>query len=84
MIDFIGALAASFVLGFIIGCRIKRLPAIIYIVLILVAVMVSFMVGNFPFYSFTLGGGEIPMNLVFITSFLGLIFGSILLGGGGN
>lgn len=82
MIDMIGALGASFVFGLIIGCRIRRLPAVLYVVLFLVALALSFMVGDFPFYHFSVGGGEIPMNPVFITSFLGLVFGSALLGGG--
>jgi hypothetical protein len=81
MIDFIGALAASFALGFIIGCRIHRLPALVYGILFLVVLVVSFFVGNFPFYSFELASEPIPVNMVFITSFLGIIFGSLLLGG---
>ena len=80
MIDFIGALAASFVLGIIVGSRIRRLPAVIYVILFLVALVISFMVGGFPFYGFYVVRG-VTMNLVFVTSFLGLIFGSILLGG---
>lgn len=80
MIDFIGALAASFVLGIIVGSRIRRLPAVIYVILLLVALAISFMVGGFPFYGFYVVRG-VTMNLVFVTSFLGLIFGSILLGG---
>jgi hypothetical protein len=82
MIDFVGALAASFVLGFIIGSRIRRLPAVIYVVMFLVALVVSYFVGDFPFYALELGSVTIPMNGVFITSFLGVIFGSLLLGGG--
>jgi hypothetical protein len=82
MIDFIGALAASFVLGMIIGFRISRLPAVVYVVLFIVVLVVSFFVGNFPFYQFDIGTGPIPLNAVFITSFFGLIFGSLLLGGG--
>jgi hypothetical protein len=83
MIDFVGALAASFVLGIIIGSRIRRLHAAVYVVLFLTVIAVAFFVGNFPFYVLTLGTGEpIPMNAVFVTSFLGLIFGSLLLGGG--
>lgn len=83
MIDFIGALVASFVLGMIIGFRISRLPAVVYVVLFIVVLVVSFFVGNFPFYQLDIGTtGPIPINAVFITSFLGLIFGSLLLGGG--
>jgi energy-converting hydrogenase B subunit J len=83
MIDFVGALIASFILGFIIGSRIRRVPAVMYVVLFLVVLAVSFFVGDFPFYQLDLGGGEpVPMNTVFITSFLGLVFGSLLLGGG--
>lgn len=83
MIDFVGALAASFVLGFIIGLRIRRLPAVVYVVLFLAAVVISFFVGNFPFYAtLQLGGEQLSLNLVFITSFLGLFIGSALLGGG--
>lgn len=81
MIDFIGALAASFVFGIIIGARIRRLPAVIYVVLFLVAVVISFMVGGFPFYGSVLVEG-VSMNVVFITAFLGLMGGSLLLGGG--
>ncbi|KYK38012.1 MAG: energy-converting hydrogenase B subunit J [Theionarchaea archaeon] len=81
MIDFIGALIASFVLGFIIGCRIRRFSAVIYVVLFLAAIVVSFFVGNYPFYTFEVSSEIIPLNLVFITSFLGLIVGSLLLGG---
>jgi hypothetical protein len=41
------------------------------------------MVGNFPFYAeFSVGGQQLSLNLVFITSFLGLLIGSALLGGG--
>jgi Na+/melibiose symporter-like transporter len=83
MIDFVGALVASFVLGLIIGLRIRRLPGIVYVVMFLAAVAVSFMVGNFPFYAeFSVGGQQLSLNLVFITSFLGLLIGSALLGGG--
>ncbi len=83
MIDFIGALAASFVLGMIIGFRISRLPAVVYVVLFIVVLVVSFFVGDFPFYQFDIGTtGPIPLNPVFLTSFFGLVFGSLLLGGG--
>jgi Mg/Co/Ni transporter MgtE len=82
MIDFVGALAASFVLGIIIGSRIRRLSAVVYVVLFLTVLVVAFFVGNFPFYVLELGTEPIPMNAVFVTSFLGLIFGSLLLGGG--
>jgi hypothetical protein len=81
MIDFVGALAASFVLGIIIGIRIRRFSAVTYVVLFLASVAVSFLVGNFPYYGFTVIG-DISMNLVFLTSFLGLLVGSAILGGG--
>lgn len=84
MIDFIGALAASLVLGFIIGSRIRRLSAVTYIVLFLLVLVVSYFVGDFPFYTFELGTTQIPMNLVFITSFIGIILGSAVLGGVGQ
>ncbi len=82
MINFIGAVAASFIFGIIIGSRIRRLSFVVYVILFIVALAVSFFVGDYPFYGFTFGSETIPVNTVFITSFLGLIFGSALLGGG--
>jgi hypothetical protein len=84
MIDFIGALAASLVLGFILGSRIRKLSAVTYIVLFLLVLAVSFFVGNYPFYTFEIGTTQIPMNLVFITSFIGIVLGSAILGGVGQ
>jgi lipopolysaccharide export LptBFGC system permease protein LptF len=82
MIDFAGALVASFVLGFIIGLRLRRQSAVVYVVLFLLVLAVSYFVGNYPFYTFVVNDMSIPVNLVFITSFLGLVFGSFLLRGG--
>jgi hypothetical protein len=84
MIDFIGALAASLVLGFILGSRIRRLPVVTYIVLFLLVLVVSFFVGGYPFYTFEIGTTLIPLNLVFITSFIGILLGSAVLGGVGQ
>jgi hypothetical protein len=84
MIDFIGAVAASFVLGFLIGLRIQRLPAVIYVVLFLVVLVLSYFVGDYPFYIFQVGKDLLPINAVLITSYLGIAFGSILFGGGGS
>jgi hypothetical protein len=83
MIDFIGAVAASFVLGFIIGLKIQRLPAIIYVVLFLVVLVLSYFVGDYPFYIFQIGKELLPINAVLITSYLGIVLGSILPTGGG-
>lgn len=82
MINFIGAVAASFIFGIIIGSRIRRLSFVVYVILFIVALAVSFFVGDYPFYGFTFGSETVPVNTVFITSFLGLILGSALLGGG--
>ncbi|MBU7038158.1 MAG: hypothetical protein HXS52_09505 [Theionarchaea archaeon] len=84
MIDFIGAVVASFVLGFIIGLRIQRLPAMIYIVLFLVILVLSYFVGDYPFYTFQVGRDILPINSVLITSYLGIVVGSVLPGGGGG
>jgi hypothetical protein len=84
MIDFIGAVAASFVLGFIIGLRIQRLPAVVYVVLFLVVLVLSYFVGDYPFYIFQIGKELLPINAVLITSYLGIALGSILPTGGGS
>jgi hypothetical protein len=82
MIDFAGALVASFVLGFIIGLRLRRQSTVMYVVLFLLVLVVSYFVGDYPFYTFVISDTTIPVNLVFITSFLGLAFGSLILRGG--
>lgn len=83
MIDFIGAVAASLVLGFIIGLKIRRLPGILYVVLFLVILVLSYFVGDYPFYIFQVGKELLPINAVLITSYLGIVLGSVLPGGGG-
>lgn len=82
MIDFVGALVVSFVLGLIIGIGIRRQELVMYVVLFLLVVVVSYFVGNYPFYTFTVSDVSLPINLVFITSYVGLVVGSLLLRGG--
>ncbi len=82
MINFIGAVAGSFAFGVILGSRIRRLPTIVYVILLVVVVASALMVGDYPFYLFTVESEPVPLNMVFVTSFLGLLSGSLLLGGG--
>ncbi len=82
MINFIGALVSSFVFGVIMGSGIKRLPATVYVILFVTVAAFSLLVGDYPFYSMQIGNESIPLNTVFISSFVGILCGSLILGGG--
>jgi len=81
MIFYLGPLILGFILGFIIGTRIKPSPGSklkfdkeVYAVIVIVAVIVAFWQGPFPYYH------DIPLASGFLAGIIGIILGKLTLG----
>jgi energy-converting hydrogenase B subunit J len=82
MIVYIGPLVLGFILGFVLGTRIKEIPgsklefgASVYLLFLIVAFIVAYYLGPFPYYLDT------PFASGFIAAAVGIILGKILFGG---
>lgn len=81
MIFYIGPLILGFLLGFILGTRIKPNPQSklnfdkeVYAIVIIAAVIVAYYLGPFPYYN------DIPLASGFVSGIIGLIIGKLTLG----
>ncbi|BDZ69805.1 energy-converting hydrogenase B subunit J [Methanobacterium petrolearium] len=81
MIIYIGPLALGLILGFILGTRIRDVPesglkfdASVYILFIIVAFIVAYALGPFPYYKDT------PFASGFVAAAVGVILGKLIFG----
>jgi len=81
MIYYIGPLVLGFLLGFILGTRIKPVPesklkfsAEVYTIIVIAAIIVAYFLGPFPYYQ------DIPLASGFLSAIIGLIVGKLTLG----
>ncbi|BDZ66971.1 energy-converting hydrogenase B subunit J [Methanobacterium ferruginis] len=83
MIVYLGPTALGLLLGFVLGTRIKDVPesglkfgASVYILFLIVAVIVSYAQGPFPYYTGT------PFASGLIATAVGIILGKLVFGRG--
>jgi energy-converting hydrogenase B subunit J len=76
-----GPLILGFILGFVIGTRIKENPlsklkfdASVYVVFIIVALIVAYLIGPFPYYY------DVPLASGFVACAVGIILGKLIFG----
>lgn len=81
MVVYAGPLILGFLLGFILGTRIKENPesklkfdASVYIVTLIFAVAMAYFLGAFPYYT------DAPLASGFVAAFMGIIVGKLLFG----
>jgi energy-converting hydrogenase B subunit J len=81
MIFYIGPLALGFLMGFILGTRIKPVPESklkfdkeVYIIVIIAAIIVAYLLKPFPYYQ------DIPLASGFLAGMAGIIVGKLALG----
>lgn len=81
MIFYIGPLVIGFILGFILGTRIRLSPqsklefnAQIYVIVLITAIIVAYFIGPFPYYA------DVPLASGFVSAIIGLIIGKLLFG----
>jgi energy-converting hydrogenase B subunit J len=80
---YIGPLILGFIIGFLLGTRIKTSPesnlkfgASVFVVLAIVAIVMAYQIGPFPWYTDT------PFASGFISALAGIIVGKITFGRG--
>lgn len=80
---YIGPIALGLILGFILGTRIRDVPesglkfdASVYILFIIVAFIVAYALGPFPYYKDT------PFASGFVATAVGVILGKLIFGRG--
>jgi energy-converting hydrogenase B subunit J len=85
MIFYVGPLVLGFLIGFILGTRIKPSPESklkfdteVYAIVLITAIIVAYLVGPFPYYV------DGPFASGFIAAIVGLIIGKLLFGREGN
>ncbi|MGC9517847.1 MAG: hypothetical protein ACP5C3_09160 [Methanomicrobiales archaeon] len=78
---YIGPTLFGFLLGFILGSRIKSEPDSkikftigSFIVVLIVAIVMAYELGTFPFYN------DVPLAAGFVAAFIGILAGKIVLG----
>jgi energy-converting hydrogenase B subunit J len=78
---YVGPLILGFILGFVLGTRIKENPqsklkfdASVYAVFIIVAVIAAYFLGPFPYYT------DAPLASGFVACAVGIILGKLTLG----
>jgi energy-converting hydrogenase B subunit J len=81
MIIYIGPLVLGFLMGFILGTRIKPSPesklkfnAEVYAIVLIAAIIVAYFLGPFPYYQ------DVPLAVGFVSGIIGLIVGKLTLG----
>ncbi len=77
---YIGPSLFGFIVGFILGSRIKetdkiKFPISAYIVILIAAILMAWQLGPFPYYS------DLPIASGFIAAIIGILSGRILIGG---
>ena len=78
---YVGPLVLGFLLGFVLGTRIKENPrsklkfdASVYAVFVIVAIIVAYFLGPFPYYT------DAPLASGFVACAVGIILGKLTLG----
>lgn len=81
MIIYIGPLVLGFLLGFILGTRIKLSPESelkfgteVYAIVLIAAIIVAYFIGAFPYYI------DVPLASGFVAAIIGIIVGKLLFG----
>ncbi len=81
MIFYLGPLVLGFLLGFILGTRIKPVPESklkfdkeVYAIVVIVAIIIAYYQGPFPYYQ------DIPLASGFLSGLVGIIIGKLTLG----
>ena len=81
MIFYLGPLVLGFILGFIIGTRIKPSPISklkfdkeVYAIVIIAGIIVAYWQGPFPYYQ------DIPLASGFLAGIIGIIIGKLTFG----
>ncbi len=81
MTIYIGPLVLGFILGFIIGTRIKPVPESklkfdkeVYAVLIIVAIIIAYYQAPFPYYQ------DVPIASGFLAGLVGILLGKLTFG----
>jgi energy-converting hydrogenase B subunit J len=81
MIAYIGPLVLGFLLGFILGTRIKQNPhsklkfdAEVYLIIFVAALLVAYYIGPFPYYE------DFPIASGFVSAIIGIIIGKLAFG----
>lgn len=81
MIIYIGPLVLGFLLGFIMGTRIKvnqesglKFDASVYLIFIIIAFIVAYLLGPFPYYH------DLPLANGFVAAAVGIILGKLIFG----
>lgn len=81
MIFYIGPLALGFIMGFIVGSRVKIYPESklnftlgSYIVIFMAALVAAYFIGPFPYYK------DAPLASGFVATIIGIFAGKITLG----
>ncbi len=81
MIFYIGPLVLGFLLGFILGTRIKPSPESklkfgveVYAIVLITAIIVAYFIGAFPYYA------DVPLASGYVSAIIGLIIGKLIFG----
>jgi energy-converting hydrogenase B subunit J len=81
MTFYFGPVVIGFLLGFILGTRIKPSPesklkfdAEIYVIVLIAAIIVAYYLGPFPYYV------DVPLASGFVSAIIGLLMGKLLFG----
>ncbi len=81
MITYLGPLVLGFLLGFVIGTRIRVNPesglkfdASVYLIFLIIAIIVAYLLGPFPYYE------DLPVADGFVAAAVGIIVGKLLFG----
>ncbi|MEN4018641.1 MAG: energy-converting hydrogenase B subunit J [Methanobacterium sp.] len=81
MIFYAGPLVMGFLLGFILGTRIKTVPEsklkfdrVVYAIVVIAAIIVAYFLGPFPYYK------DGPFASGFVSAIIGIIIGKLTLG----
>ena len=81
MIYYLGPLVLGFIIGFIIGTRIKPVPESklkfdkeVYAVVIIVGIIIAIYQGPFPYYQ------DLPLASGFVAGLVGIILGKLTFG----
>jgi len=81
MIIYLGPLVIGFLLGFILGTRIKTDPESklkfdkeVFAIVFIAAIIVAYFIGPFPYYK------DIPLASGYISGIIGLLIGKLLFG----
>lgn len=81
MIFYIGPLVIGFIIGFILGTKIKqssdsklKFSATVYAIVLITAIIMAYLIGPFPYYI------DFPLASGFVAAIMGLMIGKLLFG----